>query len=120
MEKIPLLVKNKIRKEAFKIAPDSIEEVINSLPYVKECLVVGVDDEKSISVPMAFVELTDGVEMTDVLEEIKDKCISELPDYEVPSYFEQITEIPYTPNGKHDFRKLEDLGNGIIKKNKRN
>lgn len=104
-----------IRKDAFKIAPDTIEEVIISLPYVKECVVVGVNDEKYISVPMAFVELEEDFLFNDVQEAIQKKCEEELPDYEVPTYFEQIDEIPYTSNGKHDFRKLEELGNSIIK-----
>lgn len=107
-----------IKKEAFKIAPDTIEEVIISLPYVKECVVVGVDDEKSSSVPMAFIELCENISINDVYDDIKKVCERELPDYEVPSYFEQIEQIPYTSNGKHDFRKLEEIGNNIVKNNK--
>lgn len=106
-----------IKKEAFKIAPDTIEDVIMSLPYVKECIVVGVDDEKYLSVPMAFVELVDNVSFSDVVNQIKEICENELPDYEIPSYFEQIEKIPYTLNGKQDFRKLEDLGNNIVNNN---
>jgi long-chain acyl-CoA synthetase len=104
-----------IKKDAFKIAPDTIEEVIISLPFVKECVVVGVDDEKFISVPMAFVELEDNISIDDVQEAIRKKCEEELPDYEIPTYFEQIDEMLYTGNGKHDFRKLEELGNSIVK-----
>ena len=107
-----------IKKDAFKIAPDTIEEVIISLPYVKECVVVGVDDEKFISVPMAFVELEKDISISDVYEDIEKKCIEDLPDYEIPSYFEQVDEKPYTPNGKHDFRKLEELGNSMVKEKK--
>ena len=103
-----------IKKDAFKIAPDTIEEVIISLPFVKECVVVGVDDEKFISVPMAFVELDDNISINDVQEAIRKKCEEELPDYEIPTYFEQIDEMLYTGNGKHDFRKLEELGNSIV------
>ncbi len=107
-----------IKKDAFKIAPDTIEEVIISLPYVKDCVVVGVDDEKFISVPMAFIELEKDVSINDVYADIEKKCTEELPDYEVPSYFEQIDEMPYTTNGKHDFRTLEELGNNLVKERK--
>lgn len=107
-----------IRKDAFKIAPDTIEEVIISLPYVKDCVVVGVDDEKFISVPMAFIELEKNIDINDVYADIEKKCVEELPDYEVPSYFEQIEEMPYTSNGKHDFRRLEELGNNFVKERK--
>ena len=104
-----------IIKDGFKIAPDTIEDVILSMPCVKECVVVGVPDDKLGSVPMAFIELNIGFKMDDVRESIKKQCAEELPEYEVPTYFEQINEIPYTPNGKHDFRKLEELGIGITK-----
>ena len=105
-----------IKKGAFKIAPDTIEDVITSLPFVKECIVVGVSDKNFVSVPMAFIELESNTNFNDVYENIKNKCAEELPDYEIPSYFQQIEEIPYTQNGKHDFRKLEELGEQIIKK----
>ena len=104
-----------IKKEAFKISPDTIEDIINSLPFVKECVVVGVNDKKSLSVPMAFITLkNDKILFENVIDEIKKKCIEELPDYEVPTYFEYIDKIPYTPNDKQDFRKLEQLGNDIV------
>ena len=104
-----------IKKEAFKISPDTIEDVITSLPFVKDCVVVGVNDEKSISVPMAYIVLNEGIIFEDVLEEIKQKCIEDLPDYEVPTYFECIETIPYTPNNKQDFKLLENLGNKKVK-----
>lgn len=108
-----------IKKEAFKISPDTIEEVITSLPYVSECVVVGVNDEKSGSVPMAFITLKENLSFENVINEIKEKCFSELPDYEIPTYFENISKIPYTPNNKYDFRKLEEMGNEIIENKKR-
>lgn len=105
-----------IKKEAFKISPDTIEEVIKSISFVKDCVVVGVDDEKSLSVPMAFVVLNDlTVNFEDAKAIIQSKCEEELPDYEVPSYYEEIEKIPYTPNDKQDFRYLENLGNEIVK-----
>lgn len=106
-----------IKKEAFKISPDTIEEVISSLPFVSECVVVGVEDEKSLSVPMAFIVLKDkNMTFEDVVEDIRKKCVEELPDYEVPSYFETIDSIPYTPNDKQDFLRLENMGNDIVKR----
>ena len=107
-----------IRKEAFKISPNTIEDTIATLPFIKECVVVGVDDEKSVSVPMAFMVLNENINFEDVKQQIKDKCIEDLPDYEVPSYFEQIDEIPYTQNGKQNFRLLEEMGNNIVKEEK--
>ena len=103
-----------IISDGFKISPDTIEEVIMSLQYIKDCVVVGVPDDKLGNVPMAFIELEDNYSINDVLEDIKEKCSKTIPQYEIPKYFEQIDEIPYTQNGKHDFRKLEELGNEYI------
>lgn len=104
-----------IKKEAFKISPDTIEEVINSVPEVQECVVVGVADEKASAVPMAFIVLKDEtLSFNDIKEKVINKCLENLPDYEIPSYFEQIDRIPYTPNNKQDFRTLESIGNEIV------
>lgn len=106
-----------IKKEAFKISPDTIEEVIMNIPFVKECVVVGVNDKKSISVPMAFVVLNEEIKDYDEAKKIVfEKCKQELPDYEVPSYVEIIEKIPYTQNNKYDFVKLENIGNQIVEK----
>ncbi len=105
-----------IKKEGFKISPDTIEEVISTLPFVKECVVVGVDDEKSLSVPMAFVVVDNkSLNFEDLKEQIRETCYEELPDYEVPSYFEVVDKMPYTPNNKRDFLMLEQMGNKIVK-----
>lgn len=107
-----------IKKDAFKISPDAIENVIASLPFVNSCVVVGVDDPDVVSVPMAFVVVNDGIDFDEVKNQIIDKCYEELPDYEVPSYFEQLDTLPYTPNDKIDFRYLEQVGNEKVKKRK--
>ena len=103
-----------IISDGFKIAPDTIEDLIITLPFVKECVVVGVPDKKLGHVPFAFVELENSKNLKAVHEEILNLCKETLPKYEIPAYFEQIEKMPYTPNGKHDFRKLEDLGNKIV------
>ncbi len=108
-----------IKKEAFKISPDTIESVISAIPFVSECVVVGVDDEKSLSVPMAFIVLKDNsMNFDEAKEIIKAKCLEDLPDYEVPTYFEQLDKIPYTQNNKQDFRTLENTGNKIVNNQK--
>ena len=111
--------KRLIKKEAFKISPDTIEDVIQELPFVKECVVVGVPDKKSLSVPMAFVELEDKYKgnIDALMEQIYNVCEEELPDYEIPSYVEEIDEIPFS-NNKRNFRKLEDIGSEMVNTNK--
>ena len=109
--------KRLIKREAFKISPDTIENVINSLEEVNDCVVVGVPDiEKDGSyVPMAYIELT--TEYKDAFEIVKQKienaCLSELPDYELPAYIIEIDKIPYH-NNKHAFKQLEVMGEEYV------
>lgn len=110
--------KRLIKKEAFKICPDTIENlIIDNITEVKDCVVVGVPDiEKEGSfVPMAYIELLD--EYKENFDEIKKKiekiCVEELPDYEIPEYIVDIEKIPYH-NNKHAFRELEQQGIAYI------
>lgn len=107
-----------INKDAFKISPDGIEEVIDTLPFVKKCVVVGVPDEVSKSVPMAFIVFNEGYNIYNTLIDIKNYCNDNLPDYEIPSYFEEIQDIPYTQNEKMDFIRLENMGRQIVEEKK--
>lgn len=107
--------KRLIKRSAFKIAPDTIETLIQSIAEVKDCVVVGVPDSEEKEVPMAFIEVYD--EFKNSLDIIKDKifikCQEELPDYEHPKYIKEIEKIPYH-NGKKAFKKLEEQGRQII------
>lgn len=107
-----------IKKDAFKISPDYIENVILDLPFVGECVVVGVDDEINLSVPMAFIKLNDNsLSKDEAKRQINQKCMEELPNYEVPSYYEIVDSLPYTQNNKYNFKALEKLGNEIVSSN---
>lgn len=103
--------KRLIIRSAYKIAPDSIEKVILELPFVKECVVVGVPDKEDKEAPMAFVCLeNEWKDKSDVVEsEIKNKCNIELPDYKIPKHIKFIEQIPYH-NGKQAFKELEKIG----------
>lgn len=109
--------KRLIKREAFKIALDTIENVIMKLKQIKDCVVVGVPDleHEGSFVPMAYVELQP--EFTVNFEEVKrlieETCVSELPDYEHPKYIVQIDKIPYK-NTKHNFKELESMGREYV------
>lgn len=112
--------KRLIRREAFKIAPETIESVILDVEEVKDCVVVGVADIEfeGSSVPMAYVELRNQAkdDVNEIKRMIEQKCQEELPDYEYPKYIELIDKIPYI-NTKHDFKTLEAMGEEFVKKN---
>ena len=66
---------------------------------------------------MAFVIINVGISESE--EEIKksilEKCRKELKEYEIPKHIQLVDSLPYTPNGKYDFRELERIGNEYVK-----
>lgn len=108
--------KRLIKKEAFKIAPETIESVILNLAEIKDCVVVGVPSEKSGEVPCAFVEIQSNIELTEdeIIELVSSACKKALPDYENPEYILLIEKIPYK-NNKHNFLELEEKGKEYVK-----
>ncbi len=105
-----------IVRRAFKISAYTIEDKICEHPLVKECVAVEVYDEIDEHVPMAYIVLKDGCsDEENIRQSIYDKCRSELKEYEIPKYFRIVESLPYTQNGKYDFRSLELQGNEYVK-----
>lgn len=97
-----------ITKMGYKVFPDSVENIIKEVEYVKECVVVGVKVDEGISIA-AFVELNySGTDSNWVLDIIKQYAKNNLKEYECPSFFFLIDKIPYKENGgKRDILCLE-------------
>lgn len=100
----------------FKISAYTIEDNITQNPFVKECVAVSVNDNEEEHVPMVFAVLNDEVkEETNFAKNvILEKCEKELKQYEIPKHIVFVDSLPYTPNGKYDFRKLEEIGNDYV------
>ena len=108
-------VRRVIIRQGFKISAYTIEGKISEHTAVKECVAVEVRDEKEEHVPMVYIVLKEeNVNHDDMLQSICDKCKSELKEYEIPKYFKFVSKLPYTPNGKYDFRLLEQMGNEYV------
>lgn len=106
-----------ITRLGFKISAYTIEDSITQLPMVKECVAVSVDDEFEEHVPMAYVVLNEqcDIDIDEANELIRLGCSSKLKEYEIPKYIRIVDKLPYTQNGKYDFRLLEKMGNEYIK-----
>lgn len=104
-----------IVRQGFKISAYTIEDKITEHPAVKECVAVEVKDDIEEHVPMAYIILKDSTADKETIKQsIYDKCRGELKEYEIPKYFRIVTELPYTPNNKYDFRLLEQQGNEYV------
>ncbi len=99
------------RFDGHKVFPVNIESLINEIPFVKNCVVVGVDDMDRAQgqYPMAIVELKKGVDERAATQEIFDKCNARLEERGKPVGVIAIDRIPLTGMGKNDYKSLEAL-----------
>lgn len=98
-----------IIRQGFKISAYTIEDKICELQEVKECVAVEAPDKEEEHVPAVFVVMTEDstTDLDSAKELIRNKCIDELKEYEVPKHICILEKMPYTANGKYDFRCLE-------------
>lgn len=82
----------------YNVYPREVEEVIYRHPKVMEAAVLSVKDPVRNEVPMAFIRLKDGEEMTG--QEMIDFCKQRLASYKVPRNIEFLPDLPKSPTGK--------------------
>ncbi|TET87576.1 MAG: long-chain fatty acid--CoA ligase, partial [Sulfurovum sp.] len=99
--------KDLIISKGINIYPREIEEVIDAFEGVGASAVIGIIDEKSGEVPVAYVELDEDVESVD--EHTLKKYLREhLANYKVPKHIYFIEELPKNATGKVLKRVLKD------------
>ena len=99
----------------FKISAYTIEDNISENECVKECVAVAVKDDVEEHVPMIYVVLKDAsLDKEQARQQILDRCRQTLKEYEIPKYIRIVDSLPYTQNGKYDFRTLETFGNEYV------
>lgn len=97
--------KDMILVSGFNVSPNEIEDVISKVPGVVQVGVIGVPDEKSGEVPVAFIQKKDD---SLTAETVLAACKTSLTNYKVPKRVEFIAEVPVTPTGKVLRRELRD------------
>ena len=107
-----------IKVSGHTIFSESVEEVIRSLPYVKDTYVVPVSHKTRGQGVFAYVILKDGnneLEHDKLAEEIKKKCALNLVAYAIPVHIEFCSnkEIPKTSLDKIIWGKLEERANEL-------
>ena len=101
-----------IRHDGFKVVPSMIENVISRHPAVQQCSVVGCTDRDHVQgrLPFVYVVLEPEADKKkrQIQRELRQLCREELPEYVQPVGYKFISEMPFTPIGKVDYRKLEE------------
>ena len=80
------------------IYPKELEDLVYTLPSVKECAVVPVPDPKWGQVPALFVAFHDGESMTS--DEILSFMTNSLAKYKIPKYVKILPALPRNGTGK--------------------
>jgi long-chain acyl-CoA synthetase len=79
-----------------KVFPEEVEEVINTMPGVKESRVFGQPHPQYGQMPVAEVVASDA----EVIEKLRPYCFEHLSSYKVPVEFRLVESIPKTVSGK--------------------
>lgn len=81
-----------------KVNPKEVEEVILSIPKVKDCVVM--ECREKVKAFVAAKGLTS--------EDIRKECLTKLSNYKVPSMIEFVPKIPRNELGKVQYKRLTD------------
>ena len=93
-----------------------IENVVSQHPAVHQCSAVGCTDKDHVQgrLPFVYLVLTQEAasaspsKRKQIIRELRQMCAEELPEYVQPVGYKIIPEMPLTPVGKFDYRKLEE------------
>ena len=98
--------KDLIISKGINIYPREIEEVLMKNPHIKAAAVIGVQDEKSGEVPVAYIELEDQASIG--VNEIKQYLREHLANFKIPKAIYIIDELPKNATGKVLKRVLKE------------
>lgn len=91
-------IKDMIIRGGENIYPAEVENFLMRHPAVKQAQVVGVPDAYMGEEAAAFVQLREGMVLSD--DELRDYCKRNIARHKVPKYFRFVTDFPLTPSGK--------------------
>jgi long-chain acyl-CoA synthetase len=97
--------KDMILVSGFNVYPNEIEDAVMRHPGIRECVAVGIEDEKKGEAIKLFVSLHDASLGKDA---IIAHCREHLTGYKVPSHVEIRDDLPKSTVGKLLRRVLRD------------
>ena len=104
-------IKNIFMRTGFNIHPGKISEFINTLPYIKNSVVIGFEHPDEQMVPVAFIEIVDnaeGVSEEDIKKMVIDACFENLEEPSVPVQCVVLDEMPINAGGKIDIQRIKN------------
>jgi len=99
--------KDLVISKGINIYPRELEEVIDAFKGVASSAVIGIPDEKSGEIPVAYIELEEGVDEIEV-SELRKHLHDNLANFKIPKQIHFIDELPKNATGKVLKRKLKE------------
>lgn len=99
---------HQVKIRGFRIELGEIEVQLRKHPQIKECVVVAREDEPGRKALVGYFvpKALSPNESAPTAEQLRVSLKNELPDYMVPSTFVMLDQLPISPNGKLDRRRL--------------
>ncbi|TFH35473.1 MAG: hypothetical protein E4G93_03685 [Dehalococcoidia bacterium] len=94
-----------VTSSGVKIPPTEVEEVALTHPSVAEAAYVGVVQDDGGQLPILFVALREGQEVS--RQSLRAFCAQSLAVYKLPQRIELVSELPKIASGKIDRRNLQ-------------
>ena len=91
-------IKDMIIRGGVNIYPVEIEEVLATMPAIKDVAVVGKKDKELGETVAAFIVPEEGTQIPE--DDIQKYCADKIANYKIPATIIFIDEIPRTPTGK--------------------
>jgi amino acid adenylation domain-containing protein len=95
---------NQIKVRGLRIELGEIEHTIQSFPGIVECVVVARKYSETITLIVAYLVCKQHVDLL----ALKGHLQRNLPEYMVPTHFEEISQLPTNANGKTDRKALPE------------
>jgi amino acid adenylation domain-containing protein len=98
-----------VKIRGFRIEPGEIENQLLGCPGIKETVVITKENEAKEKILLAFYVSHHPLEISLIREYLS----GSLPGYMIPAHFVELEQIPLTPTGKIDRKKLLQLSDNI-------
>jgi fatty-acyl-CoA synthase len=95
-----------------KVFPEEVEEAVKRVDGVRDCLVVGVENEKFGQAVTAVVSLEDAatLDSAGIIASVK----NDLAGYKAPKSVIFVDQVPRAPNGKADYRRAKEQAEAAV------
>jgi long-chain acyl-CoA synthetase len=112
-------LKDMVLVSGFNVYPNEIEEALVSHPAVKECGVIGIQDEKTGEAVVAYIvrkpanapgaDASTQLPDEDLKVTLREHCKTQLTNYKIPKHFRFIAELPKSNVGKVLRKELRNI-----------